>query len=76
MGQMEMECIFDIGKIFLYGPRFSQVSDVAHGPLFFFLTVFNIDNFISTFSFHIVNSDVYIILSSDEPCCVMVCELI
>jgi hypothetical protein len=22
MGQMEMKCIFDIGKIFLYGPRF------------------------------------------------------
>jgi hypothetical protein len=22
MGQMEMKCIFDIGKIFPYGPRF------------------------------------------------------
>jgi hypothetical protein len=22
MGHMEMKCIFDIGKIFLYGPRF------------------------------------------------------
>jgi hypothetical protein len=33
MGQMEMKCIYDIGKIFLYKPRGFQVSDVAHGPL-------------------------------------------
>jgi hypothetical protein len=28
MGQMEMKCIFDIGKIFLCGSRFSRVKDV------------------------------------------------
>jgi hypothetical protein len=34
MGQMEMKCIFEIGKnnISLWA-KISQVSDLAHGPL-------------------------------------------
>jgi hypothetical protein len=33
MGQMEMKCIFDIGKNISIWAKVSQVSDVAHGPL-------------------------------------------
>jgi hypothetical protein len=36
MGQMEMKCIFDIGKKFKWA-KVSQVSDVAHGPLVWIL---------------------------------------
>jgi hypothetical protein len=33
MGQMEMKCIFDIGKNISIWAKVIQVSDVAHGPL-------------------------------------------
>jgi hypothetical protein len=33
MGQMEMNCIFDIGKKNYIFAKATQVSDVAHGPL-------------------------------------------
>jgi hypothetical protein len=33
MGQMEMKCIFDIGKKFSVLAKVTQVRDVAHGPL-------------------------------------------
>jgi hypothetical protein len=35
MGQMEMKCIFNIGKKYFYigQGKATQVSDVAHGPL-------------------------------------------
>jgi hypothetical protein len=33
MGQMEMKCIFDIGKKNSILAKATQVSDVAHGPL-------------------------------------------
>jgi hypothetical protein len=33
MGQMEMKCIFNIGKNISILPKVTQVSDVAHGPL-------------------------------------------
>jgi hypothetical protein len=33
MGQMEMKCIFNIGKNISMWPNVSQVSDVAHEPL-------------------------------------------
>jgi hypothetical protein len=33
MEQMEMKCIFDIGKNIFIWAKVSQVSDVAHGPL-------------------------------------------
>jgi hypothetical protein len=33
MGQMEMKCIFDIGKKYSILAKATQVSDVAHGPL-------------------------------------------
>jgi hypothetical protein len=34
MGQMDMKCIFNIGKISILA-KVTQVSDVAHGPLVF-----------------------------------------
>jgi hypothetical protein len=37
MGQMEMECIFDIGKNISILAKATQVSDVAHGPLVYIL---------------------------------------
>jgi hypothetical protein len=38
MGQMEMKCILNIGKKYFYiGQGATQVSDVAHGPLVFFV---------------------------------------
>jgi hypothetical protein len=36
MGQMEMKCIFDIGKNISTLAKVTQVSDVAHGPLVFY----------------------------------------
>jgi hypothetical protein len=33
MGQMEMKCIFNIGKNNSILAKVTQVSDVAHGPL-------------------------------------------
>jgi hypothetical protein len=33
MGQMEMKCIFDIGKNISILAKVTQVSDVAYGPL-------------------------------------------
>jgi hypothetical protein len=33
MGQMEMKCIFNIGKNISILAKVTQVSDVAHGPL-------------------------------------------
>jgi hypothetical protein len=33
MGEMEMKCIFDIGKNISILAKVTQVSDVAHGPL-------------------------------------------
>jgi hypothetical protein len=33
MGQMEMKCIFNIGKKNSILVRVTQVSNVAHGPL-------------------------------------------
>jgi hypothetical protein len=33
MGQMEMKCIFNIGKKNSILAKATQVSDVAHGPL-------------------------------------------
>jgi hypothetical protein len=33
MGQMEMECIFNIGKNISILANATQVSDVAYGPL-------------------------------------------
>jgi hypothetical protein len=33
MGQMEMKCIFNIGKNISIWVKITQVSDVAHGPL-------------------------------------------
>jgi hypothetical protein len=33
MGQMEMKCIFNIGKNISVLAKVTQVSDVAHGPL-------------------------------------------
>jgi hypothetical protein len=33
MGQMEMKCIFDIGKKNSILAKATRVSDVAHGPL-------------------------------------------
>jgi hypothetical protein len=33
MGQMEMKCIFDIGKNISILAKVTQVNDVAHGPL-------------------------------------------
>jgi hypothetical protein len=33
MGQMEMKCIFDIGKNISILVKVTQVSDMAHGPL-------------------------------------------
>jgi hypothetical protein len=35
MGQMEMKCIFNIGKKNSILAKATQVSDVAHGPLVF-----------------------------------------
>jgi hypothetical protein len=35
MGQMEMKCIFDIGKNISILAKVTQVSDVAHRPLVF-----------------------------------------
>jgi hypothetical protein len=33
MGQMEMKCIFNIGKNISVWAKVTQVNDVAHGPL-------------------------------------------
>jgi hypothetical protein len=33
MGQMEMKCIFNMGKHISMLAKVTQVSDVAHGPL-------------------------------------------
>jgi hypothetical protein len=33
MGQMEIKCIFDIGKNIFILAKVTQVSDVAHGPI-------------------------------------------
>jgi hypothetical protein len=33
MGQMEMKCIFNIGKNISILAKVTQVSDMAHGPL-------------------------------------------
>jgi hypothetical protein len=33
MGQMEMKCIFNIGKNISILAKVTQVSNVAHGPL-------------------------------------------
>jgi hypothetical protein len=33
VGQMEMKCIFNIGKNISILAKIIQVSDVAHGPL-------------------------------------------
>jgi hypothetical protein len=33
MGQMEMKCMFNIGKNISILAKATQVSDVAHGPL-------------------------------------------
>jgi hypothetical protein len=33
MGQLEMKCIFNIGKNISILAKVTQVSDVAHGPL-------------------------------------------
>jgi hypothetical protein len=33
VGQIEMKCIFDIGKNISVLAKVTQVSDVAHGPL-------------------------------------------
>jgi hypothetical protein len=33
VGQMEMKCIFNIGKNMSILAKVTQVSDVAHGPL-------------------------------------------
>jgi hypothetical protein len=33
MGQMEMKCIFNIGKNIFILAKATQVSDMAHGPL-------------------------------------------
>jgi hypothetical protein len=33
MGQVEMKCIFNIGKNISILAKVTQVSDVAHGPL-------------------------------------------
>jgi hypothetical protein len=33
MGQMEMKCIFNIGKKNSKWAKVTQMSDVAHGPL-------------------------------------------
>jgi hypothetical protein len=41
MGQMEMKCIFDIGKNISILAKVTQVSDVAHGPLVLFLVGFD-----------------------------------
>jgi hypothetical protein len=35
MGQMEMKCIFIIGKNISILAKITQVSDLAHGPLVF-----------------------------------------
>jgi hypothetical protein len=35
MGQMEMKCIFTIGKNISILAKNTQLSDVAHGPLVF-----------------------------------------
>jgi hypothetical protein len=35
MGQMEMKCIFDIGKNISTWANVTQVSDVAHGLVFY-----------------------------------------
>jgi hypothetical protein len=40
MGQMEMKCIFDIGKNISTWAKVTQVSDVAHGPLVLQLLLF------------------------------------
>jgi hypothetical protein len=32
MAQMEMKCIFNIGKNIFVWAKVTQVSDVAHGP--------------------------------------------
>jgi hypothetical protein len=37
MGQMEMKCIFNIGKNMSILAKVTQVSDVAHGPLVTFI---------------------------------------
>jgi hypothetical protein len=36
MGQMEMKCIFNIGKSISIWANATQVSDMAHGPLVIF----------------------------------------
>ena len=38
MGQMEMKCIFNIGKNMSILAKVTQVSDVAHGPLVIYFT--------------------------------------
>jgi hypothetical protein len=40
MGQMEMKCVFNIGKNISILAKVTQVSDVAHGPLvgYFYLS--------------------------------------
>jgi hypothetical protein len=43
MGQMEMKCIFNIGKNISILAKAIQVSDVAHGPLIFSLNNWNND---------------------------------
>jgi hypothetical protein len=39
MGQMEMKCIFNIGKNMSILAKVTQVSDVAHGPLVYHLFI-------------------------------------
>jgi hypothetical protein len=38
VGQIEMKCIFYIGKNISILAKVTQVSDVAHGPLVFLIT--------------------------------------
>jgi hypothetical protein len=40
MGQMEMKCIFNIGKNISILAKVTQVSDVVHGPLVFWFWFF------------------------------------
>jgi hypothetical protein len=39
MGQMELKCIFIIGKNISIWAKVTQVSDVVHGPLVILITV-------------------------------------
>jgi hypothetical protein len=51
MGQMEVKCIFNIGKNISMLAKVTQVSDVAHGPLVFssFEPIKSIKNLESSF---------------------------